>query len=600
MTDIVLTVPAIPRLGLLLAAVALSSVAVVTVGDAGTEAAGTIPTQYLNDPAERPLGAITVIGDSVLLGALSYSPTLVDTLAADGWGPIRARGGMGYSTGYFQTPEWSRSSDWIEKWRAEGWDAPNVVVNLGVNDAGLCRGDLDCSVSAIEHLLDAIGPEHQVWWANITRSAAGGRDYQASWNAALADVAARRSELTVWDWASEYASGEYPSGDRIHLSPDGYRARNRVMTANISATLVRTERTGTSVDLPTSSSGEPVGFVSLEPSRVIDTRLLGDQPTAGSIVRVDLSESISDTATAVAVNVTSTGTSEPGFLTVFPCDEDLPDTSTVNHDGGVDRGAFTMARIGNDRSLCVFTAARGHVIVDLQGYFDPDGTQLFTPLSTPTRLIDTRISGRAPVGEALIVPVPEDAVAVSVTVTGTDADEAGFITVHPCVEAVPNVSSVNHGVAEPVAGSAIVQTNQTNQFCVTTSGRVDVIVDLTGVFKEGEGNRFVPVSPTRLLDTRVGTGGWGPRHARDARIEIPAAPTEAVAVSGTITIVRPASFGYLTAEPCGASSSTSSVNANANGTMANSITVGTTDGSLCITANSSTHTLFDVAGWWIP
>ena len=564
------------------------------------DAAGVVPTQYINDTTDRPLGPITVIGDSVLLGALTYTPNLIDALADNGWGPIRARGGMGYSTGHLATPEWSRSSLWIRKWRDEGWDAPNVVVNLGVNDAGLCGGNHDCAVASIDHLLDEIGPGHTVWWANITRSAASGRDYQTSWNSALDEVAARRPELVVWNWAEAYTAGGFSSGDRIHLSPSGYRARNLLMATDITERLVPTEHSGPPVPLPTSSAGSPSGFTGLAPTRILDTRLTNQRQQAGGIVRVATAGFVPPGTTAIAVNVTTTGTSEPGFLTAFPCGDAAPDTSTVNHDAGTDRGALAMVGLSATGDICVLTAAAGHVIVDLQGAFSPEGSLRFSPLPEPQRLADTRLSRRAPAGTPLQVEVPSDADAVAVTITATDAEQPGFVTVHPCDGELPVVSSVNHGVEEPVAGAAIVSSDRSGRICVTSSSAVDIIVDLTGVFQEGTGHRFVPVAPTRLLDTRFGIGGWGPRHSRDARIELPVAPSNAVAVTGTITIVQPTAFGFLTVEPCNARSETSSVNATARGTMANLVSVGTTDGSICITSNASTHTLFDVTGWWVP
>lgn len=565
----------------------------------GAEAAGTIPTEYINDETVRPLGAISVIGDSVMLGSLRYKPDLVSALADQGWGPIRARAGMGYSTGAFATAEWGRSSGWIDRWRNEGWDAPNVIVNLGVNDAGLCGGNRDCAIRAIDHLLDEIGPGHRVWWANITRSAASGRDYQAIWNSALDEVATRRPELRVWDWASISARGGFPSGDRIHLSPDGYRARNLLIAADVTETLVTTEHDGSRVALPDPLS-DPLGFTAIEPVRVLDTRRAAGTVSAGEAVTVDLDHLVPSDTQAVAVNVTSTGTTERGYLTAYPCDTSPPNTSSVNHGPGRDRGALAVVPVSASRTLCVRTQVDGDVIVDLQGWFGGSGEDRFDPLTAPRRLVDTRHAGRADVGSPLQIVVPDGARAAAVTITATGAQDPGFLTAHPCGEATPDVSNVNYGYAEPVAGSAIVKVGDDNMICVVSSSPVDVIVDLTGTFRPDGANGFVPVRPRRLLDTRAGVGGWGPRHSASARIDIDAAPTSAAAVTGTLTIVGPSTVGFLTAEPCGATTDTSSVNAERNGIMANAVTVGTSEGQICVTSSSSTHTVFDLTGWWQP
>ena len=559
-----------------------------------------MPTKDLLDPTPRELGPISVIGDSVMLGSLTYSPNLVTRLAEAGFGPIRARAGLGYGTGAFATPEWSRSSLWLEKWRAEGWDAPTVLVNVGVNDAGFCRNDGACAQRAIEHVMATIGPDRDVIWPNITRSAVGSIDHQGTWNAALSAVARRHPRLHVWDWAAVYAGGAFPSGDRIHLAPDGYRARNVLLAEVASAAVARTERTGDSRPLPSGSS-TPQFFTPLPPARVLDSRRDGPPLDSGASVAIDLGGRIPDDASAVAVNITSTGSLADGFLTALPCSGAVPDTSNVNHGTGRDRAAHAIVAVGSDRRLCVRTEASGHVIVDLQGYFSPTGGLGFGPLTTPRRVLDTRHSGRPGPDGVVSVPMPAEAAAVAVTVTVTGANRAGFVSAFPCGGAPPDVSNVNFGPDEPVAGAAFVPVGDNGSICILTAlADVDVIVDLTGTFSQSGELGLVVAPATRLLDTRSGIGGWGPRHARDARIEITAAPSGARAVTGTLTLVAPRGEGFLSAEPCDTASETSSVNALDAQIMANSVTVGVSEGRLCITASATGHTLFDVTGWWAP
>ena len=81
--------------------------------------------------APGPLGAVSVIGDSVLLGSALWGPTLPERLAERGWGPIKFRAGEGYRTHGTGEPA---STYWIRLWRSQGWDAPNVIVNIGAND----------------------------------------------------------------------------------------------------------------------------------------------------------------------------------------------------------------------------------------------------------------------------------------------------------------------------------------------------------------------------------------------------------------------------------------------------------------------------------
>lgn len=576
-------------------AVVVATLCAISIS-ATPEASAASSTKYIVDDTARPLGAISVIGDSVMLGSLTYGSTLVDQLAERGWGPIRARAGMGYSTGHLAVPDWGKVSSWLDKWRAEGWDAPNLIVNIGVNDSGLCGASYECSVNSINFLLDEVGPNHRVFWPNITRSAAGARDYQAVWNAALAAVAAERPELIVWDWASLYAGGGFPSGDRIHLSPNAYVERNRHIAEAVTATMVATEFSGSPVALPT-ETGAPAGFSPITPRRVLDTRRSGISTGAEGVVSVDLTSVVTTDATAVAINLTTTGTSENGFFTAFDCATNRPDVSHLNHAAHQDRGGFAIIPIPTSRELCIYSYADSHVIVDLQGSFSPNASLQFET-STPQRLLDTRKTGRANVGEPLRVLVSTQASAANVTLTVVGADEPGFLTAYPCTEAVPDVSNVNYLASEPVAGSAFVPL-AAGELCIYTSSSVDVIVDLTGTFSETAPLRFTSTQPRRLLDTRSGIGGWSPIHAKDARITVPAAPIHAAAVTGTFTIVNPLHQAFLTGEPCDATTDTSVVNSTGGGILANTTTVAVSDGYLCITASQPTHTLFDVSGWWI-
>lgn len=548
--------------------------------------------------APGPLGPVSVIGDSVLLGSVLYGPTLADQLAARGWGPIRMRAGGGYSTGRFAVSSEFKVSDWIARWRQQGWDPTDVVVNLGANDSGFCRGDVACARDAITFLLDAIGPGHRVWWPKITRFYTR-LDEQDAWNQALDEIAAERDDVWTWDWPTEMAVGGYQTSDLTHLAPDSYRKRSAVMAREITADLAYARHAGPDAPLP-SAIGDPSTFVALPPQRVLDTRDGGGPALAGgATATVDLSPLVPPGTVAVAVNLTSDASSEPGFLTGYPCDRPPGEVSSVNHDAGVARGAMGVIPLSADGRLCVLTRSPGHVIVDLQGAFVAgDGGARFTP-SAPSRLLDTRVTGRSPIVE---IPVPggADVDAVAVNVTATGVTDHGWVKAYPCGDEPPEVSNVNYRPGDTVASTAFVPVSPSGSICVQSLTSVDVTVDITGTFAAGGALRFVPAEPRRVLDTRSGLGGWSPLQGSDQTIDVQVAPPAAEAVTGTITLVAPLRPGYLTAHPCGAAAGTSSVNALAGDVLANAATVGTPGGRLCIRALAATHTLFDVTGWWVP
>ncbi|MGH9134240.1 MAG: SGNH/GDSL hydrolase family protein [Ilumatobacteraceae bacterium] len=549
------------------------------------------------DERSGPLGPVSVVGDSILMGAALFGPTLPQRLVEQGWGPIRLQAGEGYSTGHFGVDMSFRSSFWINQWRSQGWDPPNVIVNLGANDSGFCNVDLACSRAAIMHLVDTIGPGHKIWWPQITRLYTH-QGQQDTWNLALQQIAGERDDFYTWDWPTVMATGPFPSHDGTHLAPEGYRLRSTLMAEQFTADIAIATRVGGDAPLP-AALGAASEYVPVAPERIADTR--GEPPgklTAGGTLTVDLGDHVPDGTTAVAVNLTATQTEAAGFLSAYPCGGSR-DVSSVNYPAGGDRAAMAVIPLATDGTLCVYTDAASHLIIDLQGAFVPaDGTHpRFEPLATPSRLADTRNTGRVSVLE---VAVPGDAEAVAVNLTATGADSWGFLTAYPCGGAVPNVSNVNFGPLEPVAGSAFVPVSAGGTICVAASTSVDVIVDVTGAFADGAGLRFVPTQPTRMIDTRSGVGGWAPIQGRDQTIDSRVAPPGAQAVTGTLTIVSPVTPAFLTAYGCGTAPETSSVNADARLVLANALTVGVSDtGRLCVTASAVTHTLFDTTGWWV-
>lgn len=550
-----------------------------------------------------PLGAISVIGDSVLVGA-ALEPSLPSNLAAAGWGPVRFRAGLGYTAGNFQ-PGGSRFSvaNWVNWWRAEGWDAPNVAVNLGNNDVGFCKASLVCNADSIRYVMDAIGPGKTVWWSKITRLYTLRAEADA-YNGALDLVASERSNLKLWDWpAVQAATGIALSWDSIHLADAAaYRSRSALMAENITGRLAVGQRSGTDASIPV-ANGAATEYQPLSPVRVLDTcDLVATRPAAGGQVVIDLSSRVPAGATAVAVNLTSVDPAAAGFLTGHPCASTVPSVSSANFSARTNRGALAVLPLSADQKLCVFTSAAADVVVDLQGAFVPDASRL-TPRA-PERLADTREAGR-PAVLRLDVPLAAtpDATGVALSVTATGASRAGFVTAYPCGGTVPVVSNLNFGPNETVAGAAYVPLGDDGDVCLFSNVQadVDLVVDLTGIFTPSGALAFTPAAPARTYDTRDGTGGWTPVHGGGQTTDIRVAPPSAAAVTGTLTMVTPGGAGFLTAFGCGSVPPTSNVNAPRGGVLANSITVGlAVDGRLCVRSSVPSQVVFDTTGWWAP
>lgn len=119
--------------------------------------------------------------------------------------------------------------------------------------------------------------------------------------------------------------------------------------------------------------------------RWLDTRETGVKVEAGETVRFDTTIGGFGPSDGAVVNVTAIDTETPGFLTVFPCDDELPTTSVLNTRPGAVVSNATIAAPNDDHILCVFSLTRTDLVVDVMGSVDGS----FVPL-VPIRVLDTR------------------------------------------------------------------------------------------------------------------------------------------------------------------------------------------------------------------
>ncbi|HRE01947.1 MAG TPA: hypothetical protein PLV68_11660, partial [Ilumatobacteraceae bacterium] len=215
----------------------------------------------------------------------------------------------------------------VDYLRATRGDTNTWVIALGTNDAAFYSTTQ--AMSVIRTMLDRIGPGHRVIWVNIYLPKTP--SWQASWNDALTRVADERpTELFVFDWASIAATrAGIMNTDRVHMTTSGYSLRSQKI-AEFTRSLPDPARP-VALSTPTpAADGTAGGYVSLAPSRVLDTRG-GPKVASGAVVRVELGGVVPADASAVAINLTTTQADAPGYATAFPCDRAVPETSTVNY-----------------------------------------------------------------------------------------------------------------------------------------------------------------------------------------------------------------------------------------------------------------------------
>jgi hypothetical protein len=246
----------------------------------------------------------------------------------------------------------------------------------------------------------------------------------------------------------------------------------------------------------------------LSPRRVLDTRTDGatfDGQFRGAGVqqpgrRLELQvggRGAPVGAAAVSLNVTVTGGTGGGFVTVWPCDTVAPpNASSLNFAASQDIPNAVVAPMSPAGVVCLQTSNAGaHLLADLNGFFAAGSA--YRPLS-PQRLLDTRADGATVDGQArgLGLQVPgrrlelqvggrggvtgAAAVALNVTVTGSTG--SGFVTVWPCDTAdPPNASSLNFDAGHDVPNLVISALSSTGTVCLQASNAsAHLIADVNG------------------------------------------------------------------------------------------------------------------------
>lgn len=116
-----------------------------------------------------------------------------------------------------------------------------------------------------------------------------------------------------------------------------------------------------------SPSGQAADLVA--PSRAVDTRLTARRLQAGGTIELDASVlSAPANARAMVINVTAVDTALAGYLTVYPCGGPPPLASNVNYGPNENRPVLAIARLGQDRRVCIYSLTSLDIVVDLDGW----------------------------------------------------------------------------------------------------------------------------------------------------------------------------------------------------------------------------------------
>ncbi len=385
-----------------------------------------------------------------------------------------------------------------------------------------------------------------------------------------------------------------------------------------------------------SFTGSP--YIPLSPSRICDTRpnnpsglsgaalsqCEGDALHPNSYLTIHVAGLAGDNvpigAVGAALNVTAIGATQPTYLTVYPASgSSKPTASSIN--------ALTDTTVANlvvvdlpttgtyAGEVSIYNlSGTVNVTVDVEGYYiassittSQNSTQasLYTPLTNPSRLVDTRCSitaysfahssycnalpsanshltgfqaGEAqPIRVTGLSGVPASGIsAVVLNVTATNTIGGGYFTLYPAGAIRPTASNLNWKSGNAVANRVIVPVGSNGNVELYASGIAQAVVDISGYLSlSGTGSSAVALPPIRICDTRPGnpsqlSGAQAqcnndtllPLSQITIKIEgvggLPSSGISAVIIN--LTAASADSSGYLSVNPASRPPTTSDVN----------------------------------------
>ncbi|MFC1417917.1 PKD domain-containing protein [Streptacidiphilus cavernicola] len=255
------------------------------------------------------------------------------------------------------------------------------------------------------------------------------------------------------------------------------------------------------------------GYTPLAPYRIVDTRsgvgapkkqLAGKASVAAQVAGNDKGKLPTSGITAVALNVTVTGSLSSGFLTVYPDGKSLPTASNVNFTKGQTIANSVIAPVGSDGKIRIYNGSgkAASVIVDVVGYYSTASKSVYVPVP-PKRLIDTRAKGEGgPLSAYSYLPLSfsdgePDITAFALNTTVTTTKASGYLAVAPDPNtqaqydnrtakpvALPAGSTLNwlRGQTVPNLVQASTGKNGIIDFFNASSGSSNLIIDIFGFY----------------------------------------------------------------------------------------------------------------------
>jgi Repeat of unknown function (DUF5650) len=593
-------------------------------------------TQWDNG-STRDVGAVTWgSGTTGRAGSVSSSNSLVGSTAND-WVGFRVTA-MTNGNYIVSSPNWDsgsappeRVSDYANgRAGAATWADGTTGISGAVSASNSLVGSVDGDAigSRVTALPDGTFVNYSSGWDNRGVSDVGA----VTWADSPANRTGVVSTLNSTVGLTEHRPIADNSGYLVHWGGDSIRwafdgVHNRVVIVRAEDRLLTWvgSRSAPPADPPPVDppKGSPATnrFVPVAPTRVFDTRagspvnFTGSRPKAGTTIDVQVSGLGGVPATgvtSVVLNVTAIEANDAGFVTVFASGGARPNTSSLNINtrGSTVANQVTVA-LGADGKVSLFTDAGTDFAVDVAGYYAPAEASNHGRLKMikPTRSLDSRSGAKPRAGATVDVKItgageiPLTGVSAAiVNFTATQTADAGFFTLYPKGESIPNVSNLNvNGANQTIANAAIVPVGADGSISIYTQNGAHLLLDVVGYYTDATADSsaaglFVAQPAARKLDTRNASKPAAGSTAT-VNLGVPAAAASAVI---NLTLTDTTAAGYGTAFKSGiARPDTSIVNADGPDlSVANAAIVQLAAGEIDVFNDVATHVLVDVSGYF--
>ncbi len=369
------------------------------------------------------------------------------------------------------------------------------------------------------------------------------------------------------------------------------------------------------VSVTPASAAPPDAYRPLIPTRILDTRagLGAPQAPVGPDAAIDVV--VTGTAgvpatgvAAVVLNLTGTGASQATFIAAYPTGTER-NGSNLNLLAGQTDSNLVIASVGSGGKVSLYNRfGTVDLVADVAGWF-PAG-DAYRPLA-PARILDTRTGGTT-VGADSVLDlqvtgaggVPASGVgAVVLNVTGTNPSANTFVAAYPS-GGTRDGSNLNLVAGQTDSSSVIATVGAGGRVALYNRfGSVDLVVDVAGWFPVG--SNYSPLPPTRVLDTRDGTGAPGAKVGEDGHIDVQVTGVAGVPASGVgavvvnVTATDPTANTFVSVYPSGNRREGSNINLRPGQTTSNLVVAAVgADGKIALYNRfGATHLVADVTGW---